>query len=189
MKLIFAIVAGLLAVIGNVPYLRDMFRGKVTPHPYTWFIWSIVSGVTFAGQWAGGAGWALIAFGASEIFTFIIFLFSLKYGFKNIPRGDTWFLVVALLGLIPWIITKDPTWSVVIMVTIDCIAFIPTLKKAWRAADGENPILYESNVLRHALALVALNSYNVATMFHSIAMIITNSAMVASIYRGHSRNK
>ncbi|NBV42634.1 hypothetical protein EBR96_07695 [bacterium] len=75
------------------------------------------------------------------------------------------------------------------MVTIDCIAFIPTLKKARSTSAGENPILYESNVLRHILALVSLSSYNVATMFHSIAMIITNSAMVASIYRGHSRKK
>ena len=178
MKLIFALVAASLAIIGNVPYLRDMFRGKVKPHPYTWFIWSIVSGVTFAGQWIGGAGWALIAFGASEIFTFIIFLFSLKYGFKNIPRADTWFLVVAILGLIPWIITKDPTLSVVIMVTIDCIAFIPTLKKGWQHANTEDAILYESNALRHILALMALSSYNIATMFHSVAMIITNSAMV-----------
>ncbi len=184
MKLIFATVAGLLAIIGNVPYLRDMFRGKVTPHPYTWFIWSIVSGVTFAGQWVGGAGWALIAFGVSEIFTFIIFLFSLKYGFKNIPRGDTWFLVIALLGLIPWLITKDPTWSVVIMVTIDCIAFIPTLKKARYHTNTENPILYESNVLRHILALVALSSYNIATMLHSIVMIFTNSAMIIGIFHG-----
>jgi hypothetical protein len=185
MKLLFAIVAGLLAIIGNVPYLLDMFKGKVKPHPYTWFIWSIVSGVTFAGQWIGGAGWALIAFGASEIFTFIIFLFSLKYGFKNIPRQDTWFLLAALLGLIPWIITKDPTWSVIIMVTIDVIAFIPTLKKGWRHAETETPILYGSNVLRHILALFALSSYNTATMFHSIAMIVTNTAMVLGLTRKH----
>lgn len=183
MKLIFSLVAAALAIIGNVPYLRDMFRGKVQPHPYTWFIWSIVSGVTFAGQWIGGAGWALIAFGASEIFTFIIFLFSLKYGFKHIPREDTWFLVVALLGLIPWIITKDPTLSVIIMVTIDCIAFIPTLKKGRHHSSTENPVLYGSNVMRHVLSLLALGSYNIATMLHSVAMIITNSAMVFEITR------
>ncbi len=178
MKFIFALVAASLAIIGNVPYLHDMFRGKVKPHPYTWLIWSIVSGVTFAGQWIGGAGWALIAFGASEIFTFIIFIFSLKYGFKNIPREDTWFLIIAILGLIPWMITKDPTVSVIIMVTIDCIAFIPTIKKGWRHAHTENVILYQSNILRHVLALLALRSYNIATMFHSVAMIITNSIMV-----------
>lgn len=183
MKIFFAIIAALLAIIGNVPYLRDTIKRKIQPHPYTWLIWSIVSGVTFFGQVAKGAGVAAIAFGASEIFTIIIFLFSLQYGFKNIPRQDSYFLVAALLGIIPWIVLRDPTWSVVIMVTIDLIAFVPTLRKAWKIPKTESPVLYGSNVLRHSLALLALSSYNIATMLHSIAMIITNTMMTSFILR------
>jgi hypothetical protein len=155
-----------------------MLRGKTKPHPYTWFIWSIVSGTVLYGQITKGAGWASIPFAASEIFTFIIFIFSLRFGFKNIPKKDTLFLIAALLGLIPWIITKDPTLSVVIMVTIDVIAFIPTIKKASKYPDTESSILYASNTTRHILALLALSSYNIATTFHSFAMIITNTLMV-----------
>lgn len=180
-KFIFALLAGILALIGNIPYLVRMFRGHVRPHPYTWFIWSIVSGVTFFGQWAGGAGWALIAFGASEIFTIIIFLFSLRYGFKHIPKHDTVYLIVALLGILPWIISRDPTWSVVIMVSLDVIAFIPTLIKTSRHPQSETPVLYGANTLRHTLALVALGNYNIATMLHSITMILTNTGMVILI--------
>jgi hypothetical protein len=182
-KIIFASVAGLLAIIGNIPYLRDMFKRKIKPHPYTWFIWSIVSGVTFVGQVIKGAGWATIAFGLSEFFTILIFFFSLRYGFKNIPKKDTWFLIAALLGIIPWLITKDPTISVIIMVAIDLIAFVPTLQKAWRDPSTEKAILYESNAARHSLALLALSSYNIATMLHSIAMIVTNITMSAFILR------
>ena len=181
MKLIIAIIAGLLAVVGNVPYLYDMFKGRVRPHPYTWFIWSIVSATVLVGQVTKGAGWGVIPFSASECFTFIIFLFSLRYGFKNIPKRDTYFLVTALLGLIPWIITHDPTWSVVIMVSIDVIAFMPTLKKTWILPKTETPLLYATNVIRHILALFTLSQYNVATMLHSIAMIVTNTAMVGVI--------
>ena len=183
MKIIFASVAALLAVIGNVPYLRDMFRGRVKPHPYTWFIWSIVSGVTFFGQVAKGAGWGALAFGASEIFTIIIFIFSLRFGFKKIPKKDTVYLLIALLGIIPWIIFHDPTISVVIMVSIDVVAFIPTLRKAWVHPQTEEPLLYGSNVARHILALLSLGSYNLATMLHSIAMIVTNSGMVIALKR------
>lgn len=179
MKLLFALVAAGLAVGGNVPYLIDIVKKRIQPHPYTWFVWSIVSGVTFFGQVAGGAGYAAIAFGASEIFTITIFFFSLQYGFKEIPKNDIYFLIAALLGIVPWIVLKDPTWSVIIMVTIDIIAFIPTLKKAWVRPHTESPILYSSNVARHSLALLALSSYNIATMLHSIAMIIVNSIMTS----------
>lgn len=183
MKLTFALIAALLAIIGNVPYLRDIIKGRVVPHPYTWFIWSIVSGTVLVGQIVKGAGWATIPFVASEIFTFIIFVVSLKFGFKNIPRADTKFLIAALLGLVPWYITKDPTISVVIMVGIDLIAFVPTLKKTWANPQSETVLLYGSNVLRHTLSLLALSSYNIATMLHSLSMICTNTLMVTFIRR------
>lgn len=178
-----ALVASILAVIGNVPYLLDIFHKRVKPHPYTWFIWTIVSGVIFFGQVAKGAGVGAIPTGASEIFTLIIFIYSLQYGFKNIVRTDTYFLIAALLGLIPWILTKDPTISVIIVVSIDLIAFIPTLRKTYLHPETETPILYSMNALRHFIALFSLQAYNIATTLHSISMIIVNTIMTVFIVR------
>jgi hypothetical protein len=180
-KEFIAVIAAILAIAGNIPYIIDMVRGRVQPHAYTWFIWTIVSCVVFFGQVQKGAGIGALPTAASEIFTVIIFIFSLRYGFKYTSRLDTVFLVIALLGLIPWVYTKDPTLSVVIVVTIDAIAFLPTLRKTWRMPQTETPVLYGSNVLRHALALFSLQSYNIATTFHSIVMIVLNAAMTAII--------
>lgn len=181
LQIILVIIASLLAFLGNIPYLQDVVKGRVKPHPYTWLVWSIVSLVVFFGQVVKGAGIGAIPTAASEIFTIIIFLFSLKYGFKNPPTIDKIFLAIALLGLIPWLITKDPTISVITVVTIDLIAFIPTLRKTYCLPKSETPLLYGSNVLRHSLILSTLGAYNIATMLHSISMIITNSIMVIFI--------
>ena len=181
MKEILAVIAALLAVAGNLPYLWDILKGKVRPHPYTWLVWTIVSCIIFFGQVAKGAGIGALPTAASEIFTLIIFLFSLKYGFKKITKTDTLFLAAALLGLIPWLLTRDPTVSVVIAVAIDLVAFGPTLRKTWQYPKTETPILYGSNVLRHALALFSLQTYNIATTLHSAAMITTNTAMTLII--------
>ncbi len=178
-----AIIASVLAVIGNVPYLYDVIRKKIQPHPYTWLVWSVVSAVTFFGQVVKGGGVGTIPTGVAEIFTIIIFLFSLQNGFKNIAKRDTYFLIAALVGLIPWALTKDPTISVIIVVSIDVIAFIPTLMKAWNYPRTETPLLFIMNVLRHILTLLSLESYNIATMLHSLTMIITNSLMTAFIYK------
>jgi hypothetical protein len=175
------VVASLLALVGNIPYLKNVITKKIKPHPYTWGVWSIVSCVVFFGQVAKGAGIGAIPTAVSEIFTIIIFLFSLKYGFKNPPKIDKYFLILALLGLIPWILTKDPTISIIIVVSIDLIAFIPTLRKTYCHPKSETPLLYGTNALRHSLALGALGSYNIATMLHSITMIIVNSIMVIFI--------
>lgn len=180
-KIILVVIASLLAIVGNIHYLRDVIKGRVKPHPYTWFVWTIVSCVVFFGQVAKGAGVGAIPTAFSEVFTIIIFLYSLKYGFKNPPRRDKYFLALALLGLIPWFITKDPTISVIIVVLIDLIAFVPTLQKTYFHSQSETPVLYGSNVLRHSLTLSTLGAYNIATMLHSISMIITNSIMVIFI--------
>ncbi len=181
MKETFAIIAAVLAIAGNLPYLWDILKGRVRPHPYTWLVWSLVSGIVFFGMLAKGAGIGALPVAASEVFTLIIFLFSLKYGFKGITKTDTLFLVVALAGIVPWILTSDPTLSVVIAVGIDLVAFAPTLRKTWAHPSTETPILYGSNVLRHMLGLLSLQTYNIATTLHSMAMITTNTAMTAII--------
>lgn len=189
MKESLAIVASLLAIVGNVPYLIDIVKRRVKPHPYTWFIWSIVSCTIFFGQVAKGAGIGALPTAASEIFTIIIFFFSLQYGFKTIRKIDTAFLAISLLGFIPWIITKDPTISVIIAVSIDLTAFAPTIRKTWRHPNTETPLLYSMNVVRHILMLFSLRSYNIATTLHSIVMITLNSLMTSLILRKHSRHK
>ncbi len=183
MKTFIAVLAAILAIVGNVPYLRDITKKRVQPHPYTWLVWTITSCIVFFGQVAAGAGIGALATAASEIFTVIIFLFSLKYGFKDIQRIDTFCLIIALLGIIPWIFTKDPTPSVIIAVSIDLFAFVPTIRKTWKYPKTETPVLYGMNVLRHILLLFSLRTYNVATMVHSIAMIVTNSIMTGLILR------
>lgn len=191
MKETIAIVAGILAFVGNISYLKDVFKGVVFPHPYTWFIWSIVSMTTFFGGLAKGAGIGALPTGIAECFTIIIFLFSLKYAFqgkvKNIRPIDHYFLALCLIGLVPWFLTKDSTISVVIVVLVDIVAFIPTLRKTWFNPQTERPTLYKMNVARHVLTLFSLNLYNLATTFHSVAMICTNMLMTVFIRRKANR--
>lgn len=187
-KLFLALLGACIALVGNIPYLRDVITNKIQPHPYTWLVWTLVSAITLFGQIAKGAGVGAIPTATAEIFTVIIFLFSLRYGFRNIVRRDTYFLIVALLGIIPWILTKDPTISVVIAVSIDLVAFVPTLRKTWVKPASETPILYSMNVVRHVLTLFSLQAYNVATTLHSIAMIVTNTAMTGIILFRRKRN-
>lgn len=182
------VVASIFAFIGNVPYLLDVLKKKVQPHPYTWFVWTLVSAIVFFGQVAKGAGIGAVPTFVAEIFTVIIFFLSLKYGFKNISKIDTYFFIVALLGIIPWVITKDPTISVVVAVSIDLIAFVPTLRKTWLYPSTETPLLYSMNVSRHILTLFSLQAYNIATTLHSIAMITTNTLMVCFLLRKKSKN-
>lgn len=181
MKESIAIIAAILAIIGNVPYMMDVLKKRVEPHAYTWFVWAIVSCIVFFGQLAKGAGIGALPTAVSEMFTIIIFVLSLRYGWRHIEKTDHIFLAIALLGLIPWALTNDPTLSVIIVVAIDAVAFIPTLRKTWVKPYTETPLLFGTNAVRHFLALFALQSYNIATMLHSLVMIVINTVMTSII--------
>ncbi len=183
MTIFLAVVASLLAVVGNVPYLRDMVRGTVRPHPYTWLVGSIVSATVLFGMLEKGAGIGALPIAVSELFTILIFLFSFKYGFTGITKSDAAFLCIALAGLVPWVLTNDPTLSIAIAVGVDLVSFAPTVRKSWAHPSTESRALYGSNVLRHMLILASLQTYNLATTLHSIAMIMLNTGMVGILSR------
>jgi len=182
-KEIFAIVAALLAVAGNLPYLWAMVKGRVRPHLYTWLIGSIVSGTVFFGMFAKGAGIGSLPVAVSELFTVLIFILSFKYGYRKITILDRACLAVALIGLVPWAFTHDPTASVIIAVAVDLMSLVPTFRKTWNEPSTEQPGLYASNALRHVLAVLSLATYNVATTLHSLTMILSNTGLLAVIYR------
>ena len=50
MKETFGIIAVLLGVLGIIPYIRDIFKGKTKPHLYSNIIWAIVTTLAFFGQ-------------------------------------------------------------------------------------------------------------------------------------------
>lgn len=182
-----AVVLGVaLAILGNSKYFLSVWRKEIDPHPVTWFVGSIVSAVTFFGAWIKGGGLGVIPILASEVFTILIFILTLrmsvKKSFSNVKKLDLVFLIICILGLIPWYITKDPTISVIIVVMIDVIAFMPTLLKTKNNPSSEDGILYTTNVLRHILILFALANINIATSLHSFAMITLNSLMFYYIY-------
>jgi hypothetical protein len=174
---ILVVVASAMAVAGNVPYIIAMVRREIQPHAYTWLVWSVVSSIVLIGQFTKGAGIGIVPAIASDIFTFIIFFTSLKYGFKVTTKTDTYLLLLALSGVPVWLLTKDATIAVVIAVAVDLIAFVPTFRKTINTPSSESFWLYLMNVCRHILILFTLAHYNVTTTLHSIAMIATNTCM------------
>ena len=42
-KNLLGFVATFLVLVGYIPYLRDIIKGKTKPHIYSWFLWSFVT--------------------------------------------------------------------------------------------------------------------------------------------------
>ncbi len=173
-KTFFSILAILLTLIGYIPYVRNILKGKTIPHAYTWFIFTLATVFVFGLQLAAGAGVGAFVTLVISISVFVIFIFSLFKGEKNITLSDTIFFILALTALVLWRVAEQPILSVILLSIINILAFAPTIRKSWNKPYSETLLTYIINASRYGVGLLALEHYNIVTVFFpASAMAIT----------------
>lgn len=155
-----SVVCGLSAFL---PYFIDIFRLKTKPHAYTWLIWTITQGTAVVGIFYGGGGWAGTELTIGTFLVFVIFLFSLKYGTKNITKSDTVVLVLAMFAILIWWQLKQPILSMIMVSAIDIAGYAHSLRKSFKDPWSETLISWILFALSDIFAIFALNQINFLT--------------------------
>lgn len=183
MKEIIGFITVILSFIALVPYIVDIFKNKTKPHIFTWLVWAIVTILAFVGQWQKGGGAGSWTTGITGIITIFIAFISIKKGSRDITLFDKIIFTGALLSMIPWWLTKDPTLSVVILTIIDVLAFIPTIRKTYKNPKSETLSSYILHAIRHSLSILALANYNLATYIYPTSLAVMNVVVLLTILR------
>lgn len=179
-KLLFAILASLVGVAGAfLPYLRDIFLKKTKPHAYTWLIWTITQGTAVAGLWYGKGGWGTLTLVIGTAFVFIVFLLSLKYGTRNITKGDTATLIAALLAIVVWWQLHSPLLAVAMVSAIDFLGYLPSFRKTFQEPWTETSTSWAVFSLANIFNMLALNQYNFLTLTYLITITTADITLFA----------
>src|ERR1700722_1412247 len=95
MKEVVGFASLLIAIVGYVPYVKNILKGNTKPHALSWLVWAVLSAIAFAVQLTHNAGAGAWLMGFTALVTFTIFLLSLRYGERNILIVDWLSLVFA----------------------------------------------------------------------------------------------
>jgi len=174
LKVILGTIAVIIALISYVPYFRDIFQGKTKPHAYSWLVWSILTGTAFFGQVIYKAGAGAWVTGITSLACFIIFLFALKKGEKNITYSDKLSLFGAFIALILWYLTSSPLTSIILIIIIDIFGFYPTFRKSYHKPNEETMLTFFLNGLKFLIAIIALQNYSVITYLYPASLVVSN---------------
>ncbi len=174
MKSVVTIIAVIVALIGYIPYIRDCIKGKTKPHVISWFIWALVSFLAFGIQFfnEGGAGSFVNLF--MGIICSVIFVFSLKNGTKDITKNDWIAFTLALIAIFLWLIVKQPLLSIILVVFIDIMSFLPTIVKAWKKPWTETVVTFGLSGIKNGLSIYALESLSLITVMYPAYSLIVN---------------
>lgn len=189
MKEFIGLITVVLTFVALVPYILDIFRNKTKPHIFTWAVWAIVTILAFIGQWQKGGGAGSWTTGVTGIITILIAFISLFKGSKDITKTDLAIFIGALIAIIPWYYTSDPTMSIVLLTIIDAFAFIPTIRKTINDPQSETLMSYVLHAIRHSLSIVALANYNLATYFYPLILAGMNVVVILAIIKPRSKKR
>lgn len=175
-------IGSFISLASTIPYIWLMVKGQVRPHLFSWFIWGLFNFIAGCAQMVEGGGpgaWVNFASAASTWGTAILGLF--MGGTRDIARSDWYALAGVGIATIPWALTDDPLWSVILITTIDMMAFYPTFRKGWVKPHEDMATSYAISAIKHVLGLMALNVYNITTMLFPASLVLTNSLFVAML--------
>ncbi|MDP3741573.1 MAG: hypothetical protein Q8R08_04610 [bacterium] len=171
----------LIALISYVFYFRGIFIGKVKPHAFSWFLWSLTTTTVFFAQVVKGGGPGAWVTGFTAFACLIIFFLALSKGSREFRKWDWVFLLSAFLSLLLWWFTRDPTLSVILITITDALASGPTILKGYYKPFEEGVSLFALAFLKFILALFALENYTLATWLYPASLVLTNGVITLVI--------
>ncbi|MEK7636230.1 MAG: hypothetical protein AAB362_00890, partial [Patescibacteria group bacterium] len=181
-KIALGVIAVTIGFIAYIPYFRDIFNGKTKPHVFSWFVWSVSAGIAFSAQIVKGAGPGAWVTGFTAIVCASIAIAAFFRGEKNITKIDWISFISALFGVVFWQLTSNPFTAVILVTIADILAFIPTIRKAYKKPLEETASTYSLNALKYAVSLMALQSLNSTTFLYPAYLVLANGLFVIMLF-------
>lgn len=175
---IFGAMAFLVGLYGSGKYIVSILRHRTRPHLFTWAVWGLLSVIGFFAQLHDKAGPGAWALGITALCTIVICLLCFPYGEKSVTTGDKISLALSLTAILPWILTKDPLGSVILISLIDIVAFYPTFRKSWHKPHEEYLTGYNLANVKFILSFFAMQAFTINTLLYPAVIILTNAAFV-----------
>ena len=174
----FGAIAIGLGFLAYFIYISSTLKNKIRPHAFSWLLWTITTGVVFIAQVTKGGGAGSWSTGFTCIVCLAIGIISLFKYDKAYALSDILFISIALLALLPWFFTKNPTVSVILIASIDVLGYGPTIRKSYFYPNDEKAVSFGLNSAKHLFSFLALQNYEVATWIYPLSQIFMNGLVV-----------
>lgn len=163
-----------LVVLAYVPYIIDITKGRAKPHPFSWLIWTITSVSIFTLQLLHGSGSGAYPSGIVTVFALTVAILAFSRGKFVVKALDIVCLGLALVGVVLWLVIQQPVLSIALLLLVDVIGFIPTVRKGWHAPYEDSLSLWGISFMRHFAAFMAINKYNFITILNPAVWMTLN---------------
>lgn len=171
----------LASSIWYIFYLKDMFLGTSKPHLFTWLIWAITGYIWFGIQimnwwWLGSLIMLYFAVIPSIIVVYALFKWE-----KNIAQIDYLFLTIAGISIVFWVLLDMPIVSIILLLSIDIMAYLPTVRKSYMQPFDETLSLFALVNIWYLASILTFDELIFVNYSYPAALIFINVLFISYI--------
>lgn len=179
------VVAGIagatINIIGFVPYIRDIFRHKTEPERAMWWIYTALFLLLFAAQLNAGAHWLLLVTGVYILNSAVIAILSLRYGYGSLHKRDAISLIIAAIGLLLWLLTKQPLLAILVVILVDIAGFWLTLLKVWHAPRSETLVSWQLAFVAAVISIFSIKTLKFDLVIYPLYAVAGEAFLIGEI--------
>ncbi len=180
----FGYISAFFITISFVPYFLGIIRGETKPERASWFIWSVLGGISFFSQVAKGATDSLWLPAIQGVGDILFFVCSFKYGIGGFLKRDKIALVGAGLSLILWYLTREAAVALFLAIFIDGLGAVLTMIKSYEHPSTEPIISWLLTALGGLFTILAVGNFNWILLAFPIYIFLINLLITGSILLG-----
>lgn len=177
---ILGIISGILAIIGHIPYIRDIILKRTKPERASWLIWSVLGGIAFFSQLAKGATNSLWL-GLDTVGVIVTVILSIKYGMGGFAKRDLFSLIFASIGIVLWFFTKEPIAALIIVILVDFAGAILTITKSYEHPETETLSTFVLCSIAGFFAVLAVGELNFPLLLYPFYIGVINGITALAI--------
>lgn len=180
----FVAVAVLLRLISGASYFKATWQGRAQPSLVSWFFWSLTALIAFTVQMLKGGGtsaWVTLAIGLSPIAVCAAALYRGAYQ-AGFSRSDRWCIFLTIVGILLWLVSKNPLVALAMSILADIFSSIPTILKSWRAPHTEHPTAYILSMISMTVTLFTITNWAITNWLFVAYIFCINTTYVVTIY-------
>jgi hypothetical protein len=179
-----AVLAGLVAILSYVPYVRQILVGNVRPQRASWLIWAVLTCIAFISLLAKGAGGSVWLPALAGLGAIVVFALSVRFGIGGLRHRDTIALMIAAAGLLAWWLTRNAAYALLFTIGVDAIAGVLTACKAFEHPETESYTAYVMMSAAGLLSTVSVGRFDTIVVIYPLYVWLVSLSIVAAMFAG-----
>lgn len=183
MQTVLLLLSTLIVSLGYLVYITSILKGETKPHRTTRIVLLIITVVVFSSLLAQGNQTSIWLAGSSALLSTIVFVLAMKYGMGGWTKLDIGCLLIALLAIVMWKITNNPTVALFLSIGADFTGVLPTIFKVAKFPHTETWLFFAADMVASTLNLLAVRRWVLEEYAYALYLLLINTVIIFFIFK------